>query len=270
MSTRHATRNPQHATRGQVFLEYAISLVGIVMLFYVISNVWVWMNKTMIQRHEAYQSTRWVAGQPPRAGVSVADHVYARLPIHLIGPAPTSPGSLPPYYNSDAWCQTDDQPLEWLEEARISAMSQNGQYNKAMSELTELQELSARINALKQERYDLQRRNNRINNRIDEIDAELAADPPPDPETAAALQAERDDLERERAANNRRIAEINVELVDAEAQADKLLTYEVPNAETHSGNAQADYNAEKENIDDALGACAWERRYGYKSDYYSY
>ena len=91
---RSARRSPRKSTStgrpdvGQSFLEFAISLVGVVMFIYVLLNGWVWLTGTIIGRQAAFQATRLEAGQVASAGNPVP---YQRPPIRLIG-VPSSAG----------------------------------------------------------------------------------------------------------------------------------------------------------------------------------
>jgi hypothetical protein len=77
--------------RGQALLEFAISLIGIVMFFYVLLKVWVWLDTMIIGRQTSFQQTRLAAGQQATAGTPVP---YQRPPIRLVG-TPGSTGGLP-------------------------------------------------------------------------------------------------------------------------------------------------------------------------------
>ena len=71
---------------GQVMLEVAISMVSIVAFFYILLNVWQWLNVTLAGRQAAFQQSRLDAGKPNSAGKPVP---YVTPRISLIGP----PGS---------------------------------------------------------------------------------------------------------------------------------------------------------------------------------
>lgn len=80
--------------RGQVMLEFAISLIGLVMLTYVVLNVWVWMARMIPERQAAFQRTRLAAGSS-EPGKRVR---YKPPLLALIGPPGSrgEPAELPP------------------------------------------------------------------------------------------------------------------------------------------------------------------------------
>ena len=99
MTRGESIRNPHSAFHissiphcsGQALLEFAISLIGIVMFMYVLLKVWVWLNTMIVGRQASFQQTRLAAGQQASAGTPVP---YQRPPIRLVG-TPGSTGGLP-------------------------------------------------------------------------------------------------------------------------------------------------------------------------------
>ena len=57
-------------TKAQVSLELSIALIGILILLFGAFNVFMWVNKRMVQRQKDYESSRVSAGS---AG-SAAEH----------------------------------------------------------------------------------------------------------------------------------------------------------------------------------------------------
>lgn len=106
--------------KGQVFLEYAISLAGVVSLIFVLLKVWNWVNTTMILRQESFQNTRIEAGTRGDApGLPVPYQAGRDTPLVLVGlpgftdgNVPTGPGTVPP---SSEWC---DAGRPFFEEAQ--------------------------------------------------------------------------------------------------------------------------------------------------------
>lgn len=50
--------------RGQSTLEATIALIAAVILLLGITQVFVWVNKTMVKRHQAYQAARFNENPP--------------------------------------------------------------------------------------------------------------------------------------------------------------------------------------------------------------
>jgi hypothetical protein len=88
--------------RGQVVVEFAFVFSGVIMFIYVFAKVWTWASGTIVQRQEAFQATRLVAGTKDTAGSPVG---FTPPLIQLVGnpnaiggnppPGPPSPG-VPP------------------------------------------------------------------------------------------------------------------------------------------------------------------------------
>lgn len=72
--------------RGQIMLEFAVSLVGLVSLIVISLNVWHWMGRMLVERQDSFQGTRKVAGSS-HPGQRVD---YHRPPITLL----KTPGSI--------------------------------------------------------------------------------------------------------------------------------------------------------------------------------
>ncbi len=65
--------------QGQVMLEFAVSLVGLVSLIVISLNVWHWLGRTIVERQASFENTRKEAGNT-KPGQSVP---YHRPPIQL-------------------------------------------------------------------------------------------------------------------------------------------------------------------------------------------
>lgn len=74
--------------RGQVLLEFAISMFGVVAFMFVILKTWGWMSATILQRQEVFQQSRLAAGQDS----SYQPVGYQRPALSLIGPMSSAGG----------------------------------------------------------------------------------------------------------------------------------------------------------------------------------
>jgi hypothetical protein len=83
-------------SRGQVAMEYVLSLLGVVVFFGVILRVWMWTNSTLMRRQHSFQTTRVEAGTS--GGDSGKAVPYVEEPIRLFGlPGTVGGGSgMPP------------------------------------------------------------------------------------------------------------------------------------------------------------------------------
>ena len=98
---------------GQVLIELALAVIGIVTLAYVTGAVFSWLNGTLVGRSAAYQATRVAAAmQPDQPGATPGKvDFYERPMLSLIGtPESTGKGTpgpantlVPPCTAADVW-----------------------------------------------------------------------------------------------------------------------------------------------------------------------
>ena len=74
---------------GQVMIEFAVSLTGLVMFIYVFLKTWGWLSGMIVHRQSYFQATRLAAGKVATAGKEVG---YTREPLTLVGVAGSSGG----------------------------------------------------------------------------------------------------------------------------------------------------------------------------------
>ncbi|PIQ84261.1 MAG: hypothetical protein COV75_03100 [Candidatus Omnitrophica bacterium CG11_big_fil_rev_8_21_14_0_20_63_9] len=118
--------NRPNRPSAQVFLEYAISLVGVVSLIFVLLKVWNWVNTTMILRQQSFQDTRIEAGtREGEPGKLVPYQPAKDTPLILIGAPgfttgnpPTGPLTMPP---ATQWCDAGDEFFEEAQRLRAEA-----------------------------------------------------------------------------------------------------------------------------------------------------
>lgn len=83
-------------TTGQVLVEMAVSMVGVVMFTYVVLKVWTWMSASIIGRQAEFQSTRIDAGQMDIENGDIPGQPVNFVPpmLQIVGaPGATSPGT---------------------------------------------------------------------------------------------------------------------------------------------------------------------------------
>ena len=106
---------------GQVLLEFAISLVGLIMLTYVVLNVWTWMTIPIVQRQDAFQRSRLAAGSS-----NPGKPVQYRPPLlSLVGPPGSRGGQNLPPDIFDVPC-TAAQPLYDQAKALLDEVNRSG------------------------------------------------------------------------------------------------------------------------------------------------
>jgi len=70
---------------GQVTLEMAIALIGVMALLFATINVFIWVNKRLVMRQRDYENTRVAAGNAPMtstaAEIQVDETWYSKLYI---------------------------------------------------------------------------------------------------------------------------------------------------------------------------------------------
>lgn len=81
--------------RGQVIFETAVALVGVVLCFYTVIEVWSWLNTMIVERQEAFQASRGRAGQQLTAGELVNYEPPALRLIDGASPYGAPPSALP-------------------------------------------------------------------------------------------------------------------------------------------------------------------------------
>ncbi len=75
---------------GQVFLEFAISLVGVVAFIGVVLSVWVWLTKTIALRQHAFQESRIDAADRDTPGTWVPYRPFQDSPLAIVGTPKTT------------------------------------------------------------------------------------------------------------------------------------------------------------------------------------
>jgi len=78
---------------GQVLIEFALAIVGLIILAFLTARVAPWLNDSMVERNINYQDSRVAAGSMRRNTLVGFD---APQPIHLIGPLSGSTPGVPP------------------------------------------------------------------------------------------------------------------------------------------------------------------------------
>lgn len=78
-----ARRLSMTGRQGQVFLEYAISAIGVVMLLALAVRIWMWVNTTLVERQGKFQASRVEAGTRNTAGAFVDYSPLRDRPLRL-------------------------------------------------------------------------------------------------------------------------------------------------------------------------------------------
>ena len=166
-----AIRNPKYHYRGQVMIEFAISLTGLVMFIYVFLKMWGWLSGMIVHRQSYFQATRVDAGKVATAGKEVG---YAREPLKLVGIAgsvggdgigfPSIPVPVPPCAAAKPFY---DQAKAHFDQAAAYRA-------QAKPYLDDMQTLSTEAQAIQTRLDQIDARLAVINPRIAELDAACA------------------------------------------------------------------------------------------------
>ena len=205
-------------------LEFAISLIGIVMFISVVLNVWKWLNTTIVERQAAFQRTRVLAGTATirgRADTAGTPVPYRRPPIQLLGAAGSTggiPGGQTPVPINPPSCGPNNQAIRQAEALEAQADSLIDTYNQQMAQVQalnqQLQTLGRQLDALKTEEQQLR---SEIDDLTDQIN-----DPNTDPLLLHDLSEQRDELQDELDDNLAQQAQIQAELDRLTPQRDQL------------------------------------------------
>lgn len=228
-------------------LEFAISMAGLVAFVYVLLNVWVWLNQTLLERQTSFQHSRIEAGTPDTGGMPVP---YERPPLELVGPADSLEGGGGggnfPSHDDPSRCEAGAPFFEEAEhlraeaDARMQAAGEIGEghcqadfTNCTTEQIEALEDAKAELDhwdaviaALNQEiNVTIPGRQDDIREEIWVIDQELLFSvPPPEPAREAWLRNRRSALQNEFAWLNARYTAALGELNTATLEREGALT----------------------------------------------
>ena len=209
--------------RGQVMLEMAISLVGLVMLSYVTLKVWSWLTTMIPQRQASFQATRLAAGKVATAGMPVP---YQPPKLQLVGAAGETPGSTGGPGSIPPAPECSNRNRYYREAAALSGEG-DGLMAEANEQWALVEQLRQEAEALEQERQQLQADEAAMRNDLAALDQQI-----PD------LEAQIADLDRQIAELEGQVGDpgdVEGQIRDLEAQI-RDLDAQIADLERQIGN----------------------------------
>lgn len=80
-----SSQQPDQLVRGQVLVEFALALIGIVVSLFVVLKVWMWLTGMIVERQAAFQGSREQAGKVVNTSPAGRQVPFQREPLRLMG-----------------------------------------------------------------------------------------------------------------------------------------------------------------------------------------